>query len=142
APGFSGDLCNLPVLGLDIGLGEQVSVDLAEFRARHFTVRGARPVLVENIEEKEFFNAAYRGTSGHPQSPECFGNILQIVIRRNPPREAAPETPVYVAIRCRASFAALPDPPAAEMHPPAKRLAHRHGPIAAGADITLTRQRS
>src|SRR5205807_6011103 len=93
APGFSGDLCDLPVLGLDIGLGEQVSVDLAEFRARHFTVRGARPVLVENIEEKEFFNAAYRGTSGHPQSPECFGNILQIVIRRNPPREAAPETP-------------------------------------------------
>jgi len=56
--GFSGDLRNLPVLGLDIGLGELVSVNLAEFRARYFTVRGARPILVENIEENKLLDAA------------------------------------------------------------------------------------
>jgi hypothetical protein len=50
-PRFSGDLRNFPVLRLDIGLGVQVSFDLAEFRARHFAVRDARPILVENIEE-------------------------------------------------------------------------------------------
>src|SRR6516164_5939008 len=59
--GFSGDLRNLPVLGLDIGLGELVSVNLAEFRARYFTVRGARPVLIENIEENELLDAATGG---------------------------------------------------------------------------------
>ena len=51
-PGFSGDLRNLPVLGFDIGLGEQVSVNFAKFEARYFTVRGTRPVLVEDIEEE------------------------------------------------------------------------------------------
>src|SRR4029077_8004512 len=64
-PRLSGDLRNLPVLRLDIGLGEQVSVDLAEFRARYLTVRGARPVLVEDIEENELLDAANGGTSGH-----------------------------------------------------------------------------
>ena len=47
--GLSGDLRNLPVLGLDIGLGVQVSVDLAEFRARYFAVGGAPPHLVETL---------------------------------------------------------------------------------------------
>src|SRR6266851_1891786 len=68
-PGFSGDLRNLPVLGLDIGLGGEVSVDVAEFGARYFTVRGARPVLVEDIEENELLDAANRGTSGHTSIP-------------------------------------------------------------------------
>ena len=54
--GFSGDLRNLPVLGLDIGLGELVSVNLGEFRAWYFTVRGARPILIENIEENELLD--------------------------------------------------------------------------------------
>src|SRR5215471_3550432 len=64
-PGFSGDLRNFPVLGLDIGLGVHVSVDLAEFRARYFAVGGARPILVKNIEENELLDAANSGTSGH-----------------------------------------------------------------------------
>src|ERR1700730_7097781 len=63
--GFSGDLGNLAVLGFEKSLGKQVSVDLGEFRARYFTVRGARPVLVEDIEENELLNAANGGTSGH-----------------------------------------------------------------------------
>jgi hypothetical protein len=55
----------LPVLGLDIGLGGQISVDPAEFRARYFAVRGAAPILVENIEENELLAAASVGTSAH-----------------------------------------------------------------------------
>jgi hypothetical protein len=65
-PGFSGNLRNLPVLGLDIGLGKQVYVDVAELRARYFTVRGARPVLVEDSEEGELLGAANGGTSERP----------------------------------------------------------------------------
>jgi len=42
----------LRVFGLDIGLGEQVYFNVDEFRARYFTVRRARPVLVEDIEKK------------------------------------------------------------------------------------------
>src|SRR6266446_4588656 len=63
--GFSGDLGNLPILGFEKSLGKQVSVNIGEFRARDLTVRGARPVLVENIEENELLNAANGGTSGH-----------------------------------------------------------------------------
>src|SRR6266446_1356353 len=63
--GFSGDLGNLPVLGFEKSLGKQVSVDIGELRARYFTVRGARPVLVEDIEENELLNATNGGTSGH-----------------------------------------------------------------------------
>src|SRR5262249_36863130 len=65
SPGVSGDLRNLPVHGLDIGLGAKVSVDAAEFRARYFAVRGAAPIFVENIEENELLDAATGGTSGH-----------------------------------------------------------------------------
>src|SRR5262249_62352047 len=54
--GFSGDLRDLPILVLDIGLGKQVCVDLAQRRARYFTVRGAHPVLVEDIEKDELLN--------------------------------------------------------------------------------------
>src|SRR5580704_5131380 len=68
-PGSSGDLGDLSVLGLDIGLGEQVSFDIAEFRARYFTVRAARPVLVEDIEENELLDAAKGGASGHASIP-------------------------------------------------------------------------
>jgi hypothetical protein len=55
----------LPVLGLDIGLSGEVSVDVAEFQAWDFTVRGAGPVLVEDIEENELLEAANGGTSGN-----------------------------------------------------------------------------
>jgi hypothetical protein len=51
--GFSRDLGNLRVFGLDIGLGEQVYFNVDEFRSRYFTVRRARPVLVEGIEKNE-----------------------------------------------------------------------------------------
>jgi hypothetical protein len=68
-PRFSGDLRNLPVLRLDIGLGVQVSVNLAEFRTRYFAVGGARPILVENIEENELLGAATDGTSAHASIP-------------------------------------------------------------------------
>src|SRR5215469_17063679 len=71
-PGFSGDLRNLPVLSLDIGLRVHVSVDLAEFRARYFAVGGACPILVENIEENELCDAANTGTSGHASVPGCW----------------------------------------------------------------------
>src|SRR5262249_5876034 len=69
SPGFSGDLRNLPVQRLDIGLGAKVSVDAAEFRARHFSVRGAAPILVENIEENEALDAATGGTFAHASIP-------------------------------------------------------------------------
>jgi hypothetical protein len=69
--GFSRDLGNLRVFGLDIGLGEQVYFNVDEFRARYFTVRRARPVLVEDIEKNELLDAANGGTSGHGQSLEC-----------------------------------------------------------------------
>src|SRR5689334_14878018 len=71
-PGFAGDLGNLPVEGLDIGPGGKVSVDPAEFRARYFAVRGAAPVLVENIEEDELLDAANGGTSGHVSISGCW----------------------------------------------------------------------
>src|ERR1700757_3527393 len=64
-PRFSGDLGNLPVLGLDIGLGEQIPVDVVEFRARYLAVRGARPVLIEDIEEYDLVDAANGGTSSN-----------------------------------------------------------------------------
>src|SRR6266478_225058 len=63
--GFSGDLANLPILGFEKSLGKQVSVNIGELRARYFTVGGARPVLVEDIEENELLHAANGGTSGH-----------------------------------------------------------------------------
>jgi len=62
APGLTGDLRDLPVLRLDIGLGEQISVDPAELRARYFAVRGPAPIIVENIEENELLDAASVGT--------------------------------------------------------------------------------
>src|SRR6266481_686204 len=63
--GFSGDLGNLPVLGFEKSLGKQVFVEIGELRARYFAVRGARPVLVEDIEEYELLNSANGRTSGH-----------------------------------------------------------------------------
>src|SRR6516165_7104308 len=69
APGLTGDLRNLPVLGLDIGLGGHIALEPAEFRARYFAVRGAAPILVENIEENELLDAASVGTSAHASIP-------------------------------------------------------------------------
>jgi hypothetical protein len=63
----------LPVEGLDIGLGWKVSVDPGEFRARYFAVRGAGPILVENIKENELLDTANGGTSGH-------GSILRMPV--------------------------------------------------------------
>src|SRR5262249_23024880 len=65
APGLTGDFRDLPVLGLNIGLGGEISVDPAEFRAPYFSVRGAPPLLLENIEENELLNATKGGASGH-----------------------------------------------------------------------------
>jgi hypothetical protein len=59
----------LPVLGLDIGLGGQISIDPTEFRARYFAIRGAAPVLVESIEENELLDAASGGTSTRASIP-------------------------------------------------------------------------
>jgi hypothetical protein len=59
----------LPVLGLDIGLGGQISIDPTEFRAWYFAIRGAAPVLVENIEENELLDAASGGTSTRASIP-------------------------------------------------------------------------
>src|SRR6516162_1565874 len=77
SPGFSGDLRNLPIQGLDIGLCGQISVDAAEFRARYFAVRGARPVLVENIEENELLAAAKVRTSAHASIPGMLVDVPQ-----------------------------------------------------------------
>jgi hypothetical protein len=74
---LSGNLRNLPVLGLDIGPGRQISIDPAEFRARYFAVRGAAPILVENVEENELLDVANGGTSGH-------ASILGILVAASP----------------------------------------------------------
>ena len=63
--GFSGDIRNLPVLGLDIHLGGHISLELAEFRTRYFAVRGTTSILVENIEENELLDVANVGTSAN-----------------------------------------------------------------------------
>src|SRR6516165_53320 len=91
--GTSGDLGGLQLLGLDEGLGEQVCVDVDEFRARYFTVRGARPVLIEHIEENEVLDAANGGTSGHGQSPGMLVDVPQASTNRRRRGETAPGTP-------------------------------------------------
>src|SRR6516162_7106464 len=52
---------------------------------------------------------------------------------------SAPGTPWFQ--KASGPFAALPDPPPAEMNPPANRLTHRHRSAAAGAEITLVGRR-
>src|SRR6516164_4112597 len=66
-PGSSGDLRNLPIKGLDIGLCP------AEFRARYLAVRGAATILVENVEENELLDTATGGTSAHLSIPTIGG---------------------------------------------------------------------
>src|SRR5215471_6938268 len=48
---------------------------------------------------------------------------------------SAPENPWFQKVS--GPLAALPDPPPAEMNPPANRVAHRHRPAAAGTEIAL-----
>ena len=55
-----GNLADLLILGLDIGPREQIAVDVVEFRAWYLTVGGPRPILIEDIEERELLSPARR----------------------------------------------------------------------------------
>src|SRR3977135_1594056 len=60
-----GNLADLMILGLDIRPREQIPVDIVEFRAWYLTVGGPRPILIEDIEERELLGAARRPASSH-----------------------------------------------------------------------------
>jgi hypothetical protein len=86
----------LPVLGLDIGLGKQVCVDFAELRTRYFTVRGARPILVEDIEENELLDTANSGTVWPCVNLRILVDVPRISTNRRGPSKTAPSLQIAV----------------------------------------------